>query len=71
MREKKIIIHKYPDEKPTEGKEYLIWLASGVRLLTTYAPTADIWNAHTTIDGTLYYKNAFRDVEYWAEIPEV
>ena len=71
MREVKLIIHDYPDEKPTEEKEYLTWLANGVRLLTAYAPTADLWNAHTTIDGTLCSKNAFRDVEYWAEIPEV
>lgn len=67
MSETKIVWHPYPEEKPTEEKQYLISFyvykekRSGVDI-DFYNPGHDVWD--------IYDDGVYTNVYAWAEEPE-
>lgn len=66
MNETKTTWHKYPDEKPTEEKEYLISYYDYTEkrsevTLDSYIPEYDCWDT--------YYDGVYTKVYAWAEKP--
>lgn len=72
MRRETIIWHKYPEEKPENGRDYLTEkiLPSGVAVFDVIE-YFDGWNCYkNTLTKEICKKYEIKSVSAWAELPE-